>query len=277
MGGGRQAVLERIEKLMALSKSSNPNEAAVALSRAQKLMRENNITSGDLNLSSISEVTIETIPGLRRAAYVLRLAQITTQCFGLRYFFTNGRSGVASITIMGPKDRLDGASYVHVFLQRQLKAVLAAYRKQRRAELNRKYKLDNKLLADLIATYDQAAADSGNPGLVYSLYGSRFDYADGAIKNIVSKDLEDDSYSYVIGWLSSVMDKVQSYVVDEQEERLVLEYEGAKHPDLYKSSAGRSGRSLTRQFDQGVEDGRDGFDLLKGVGGVGNPELGYGG
>ncbi len=277
MEGGRQAVLERIEKLMALSKSSNPNEAAVALSRAQKLMRENNITSGDLNMSSISEVTIETIPGLRRAAYVLRLAQITTQCFGLRYFFTNGRSGVASITIMGPKDRLDGASYVHVFLQRQLKAVLAAYRKQRRAELDRSYKHNNKLLADLLAAYDQAVADCGNAGLVYSLYGSRLDYAGGVIKRAVSKDLEDDCYSYVIGWLSSVMEKVQSYVVDEQEEHLVLEYKAAMHPDLYRSSAGQSGRSLTGQFDQGVEDGRDGFDLLKGVGGIANQEIGYGG
>ena len=277
MEGGRRAVLDRIGKLMALSRSSNPNEAAVALSRAQKLMRENNIASGDLGMSSISEATIETIPGLRRAAYVLRLARITTECFGLRYFFTNGRSGVASVTLMGPKDRLDGASYVHVFLQRQLKAALAAYRKRRRAELERMCKLNPAFIADLVATYDQAVCDCGDAGLVRRLYGSRRDYVGRAIKHAVGKGLEDDCYSYAIGWLSSVMDKVRSFVVDEQEMRLMIKYEGAAHPDLHKSSAGRTGRSLTRQFDQGVEDGRDGFELLKGVGGAGSPELGYGG
>ena len=37
-------VLERIKKLMALSHSANPNEAAVALSQAQKLMMRNHLT-----------------------------------------------------------------------------------------------------------------------------------------------------------------------------------------------------------------------------------------
>lgn len=274
MEGDKQAILERIEKLMALSRSSNPNEAAVALSRAQKLMREHNISSGDIQMSAISETEIETIPGLRRAAYVLRLAGITSQCFGLRYFFTNGRSGVVSITLIGPRDRLDGASYVHVFLQRQLKAVISSYRRQRRKELNGKYWGDRELVLDLASNYENAVRDSGDPLLVKALYGTSDEYVSDSIKDFIRKDLEDDSYSYVIGWLTSVREKVQEFVIDEQEERLMIKYEGEKHPELYQSKAGRGGRALNGEYDQGVEDGRDGFDLLKGVGGIANPELG---
>ena len=47
----RQNILERIKKFLALSQSSNPAEAAIALSRAQKLMQEHSISIEDVNLS----------------------------------------------------------------------------------------------------------------------------------------------------------------------------------------------------------------------------------
>ncbi|MGN0909457.1 MAG: hypothetical protein ACI4NA_07520, partial [Succinivibrio sp.] len=59
------------------------------------------------------------------------------------------------------------------------------------------------------------------------------------------------------------------------EERLMLEYKRSRHPDLYRSSAGRSGRGLTRGYFQGVEDGRGGFELLRGVEGAARAELGF--
>ena len=46
-------ILERIKKLMALSHSANPNEAAIALSQAQKLMMRNHLTVKEVMLSDI--------------------------------------------------------------------------------------------------------------------------------------------------------------------------------------------------------------------------------
>mgnify|MGYP003589530053 CR=1 FL=1 len=39
----KEELITRIKKLLALSDSSNPNEAAIALSRAQKLMQQYHI------------------------------------------------------------------------------------------------------------------------------------------------------------------------------------------------------------------------------------------
>jgi hypothetical protein len=252
-----QAVLGRIEKLMALSRSSNPNEAAIALSRAQKLMREHHIGQGDLRLDAVGETAIETLPGLRRAAYVLRLASITARSFGLRYFFTSGRSGVASITLIGPKDRLDGAAYVHVFLQRQLKAALGAYRKARRQELR------DTAIPSLEAIFGPAAR---------AFFGMGGGAApDGALESA----LRQDCYSYAMGWLSAVREKVRDFALDEQEERLMIDYERKTHPDLLLSTAGRRGRRVNAEFYQGEDDGREGFELLKGVGGIEGPKIGF--
>ena len=44
----KKAVMERLKKLMALSRSSNVHEAAAAMERATQLMREHQITEDDL-------------------------------------------------------------------------------------------------------------------------------------------------------------------------------------------------------------------------------------
>lgn len=51
----KEKILEKLKKLLALSKSDNPHEAALALQRAQKLMLAYNITQADLALSDIRE------------------------------------------------------------------------------------------------------------------------------------------------------------------------------------------------------------------------------
>ena len=61
----RQNILERIKKFLALSQSSNPAEAAIALSRAQKLMQEHSISIEDVNLSSVTEIELLALPALR--------------------------------------------------------------------------------------------------------------------------------------------------------------------------------------------------------------------
>lgn len=56
----RAKILDRIKKLQALSESSNPHEAANALSRMQKLMAEYDLSSDDIALADIEEQYAET-------------------------------------------------------------------------------------------------------------------------------------------------------------------------------------------------------------------------
>lgn len=266
----RQSVLERIEKLLALSRSSNPNEAAIALSRAQKLMRDHNVSKGEIALDAIGEITISTISGLRRAAFVIRLAGISAYCFGVHFFFTSDRSGVESVTFMGPKERLDGAVYAHTFLQRQLKQVLTTYRKQRRAELREAVYSDKAYIALLAEHYQACLRKKGGLSLSF------IEYVDKCVRKEVDSTLNKDSYSYIMGWLFSVMEKVQIFTLDEREEALLLDYKAAKHPELCKSMVGKKRISVSSsQFSQGRDDGREGFELLKGVSGVASKAIGF--
>ncbi|MCI1796572.1 DUF2786 domain-containing protein [Acetobacter lovaniensis] len=51
----KKAIMERLKKLMALSRSSNVHEAAAAMERATQLMQEHQITEDDLVLSNVTE------------------------------------------------------------------------------------------------------------------------------------------------------------------------------------------------------------------------------
>ena len=53
----KAAAIEKIKKCLALSKSSNPNEAATALRQAQKLMAQHDVGEIELQLSDVSEAT----------------------------------------------------------------------------------------------------------------------------------------------------------------------------------------------------------------------------
>lgn len=61
-------ILERIKKLMALSHSANPNEAAIALSQAQKLMMRNHLTVKEVMLSDIGEERADVLAPSRAQA-----------------------------------------------------------------------------------------------------------------------------------------------------------------------------------------------------------------
>lgn len=48
-------ILDKLKKLLALSKSDNPHEAALALQRAQKLMGAYGISQSELELADFGE------------------------------------------------------------------------------------------------------------------------------------------------------------------------------------------------------------------------------
>lgn len=267
----RQDIVERIEKLMALSQSSNPAEAAAALSRAQKLMAEYDISSQDVELNSISEEEMIPMPGLKGRRLGVTLANVVCDCFGLEFFFDSTYSGtLRSITFIGPKDRLASGIYVYTFLQRQLKIVREEYRRENRQRLEQQY----------IDMYERYFLEHPDAAFRYRCYCGKKpnrqnlrDYE--PIKKEVKSQLEKGLKLYTEGWAEAVYQKVQTFAVDEREKALIEDYTTRHHPDLVPAHARK--RYFTAdeasEYNKGIRDGRDGFEIFKGVDGVSSPRL----
>ncbi|EBS4241995.1 DUF2786 domain-containing protein, partial [Salmonella enterica subsp. enterica serovar Montevideo] len=55
MNDHKDKAIRRLKKLMALTSSSNANEASAALARAQKLMEAHGVTQDDIEILDINE------------------------------------------------------------------------------------------------------------------------------------------------------------------------------------------------------------------------------
>ena len=116
--------LEKIKKLLNLAKSPNPNEAAVALSRAQAMMRKHGFEIGDVMLSEVGSTTT-LVDKLNPPGWVLKLLKAVDDAFGVTHVLTEEydhaswkrRGAVMFIGIM-PNDEI--ASYCFNVLYRQL-------------------------------------------------------------------------------------------------------------------------------------------------------------
>mgnify|MGYP003596235719 CR=1 FL=1 len=82
----KEKILEKLKKLLALSKSDNPHEAALALQRVQKLMQAYNITQTDLALSDIDESVSNywAAGSVNPPRYMLGLLNIIQSAFGVK-------------------------------------------------------------------------------------------------------------------------------------------------------------------------------------------------
>ena len=79
--------LEKIKKLLNLAKSPNPNEAAVALSRAQAMMRKHGFEIGDVMLSEVGSTTT-LVDKINPPSWVLRLLKVVDDVFGVTHVLT---------------------------------------------------------------------------------------------------------------------------------------------------------------------------------------------
>lgn len=253
-----QTLIERIRKLMALSQSSNPNEAAIALSRAQKLMREHDISSADLKMSSFAEEIIPAVRGLRDAKISAALAHIVAKSFGLEFFRTLSSSGnSSSITFIGPTDRLKSGIYVYQILARQLLIVKQQYQTEER----------DKIRNSIVSKLEQIDA--------YLRFDAR--EIDSFIRKETSNQLRKMTKIYLEGWLFSIKQKVQDFVTSQEEHQLVLEFMQHNHPDL-RISHGKSRRLSAAELEAyklGKLNGSQGIELFQGIDGVMSPRLAH--
>jgi len=123
-------ILAKIRKCLALSKSPNPNEAAVALRQAQVLMRAHGVEAHHVNAADIAEVTTpsRTMARDKPAHWEANLAHLVARAFGCKLFVTKfllkpgmGYCNEGSYVFIGTKSQAEIASYTATVLIRKCK------------------------------------------------------------------------------------------------------------------------------------------------------------
>lgn len=118
-----ESVIKKIEKCLALSKSSNEHEAAAALRQATKLMAAYNITAEALAGAQIGESEADTNAWTRPPGWEMRLLHIIKEAFGCEVIMRLGNSGTKRLTkivYIGVKHQAKLAAFAHEVLRRQV-------------------------------------------------------------------------------------------------------------------------------------------------------------
>lgn len=121
----RDQALSRIKKCMALSRSSNPHEAAAAMRQAQKLMQEYGIGEDDVQLAEVHEVN-RRIAMQSAPRWEVALANLVGEAFACRAIFSARYAQIGarigrrtSVVFIGVGNSPEVAGYAWDVLDRQ--------------------------------------------------------------------------------------------------------------------------------------------------------------
>ncbi|EBN8057060.1 DUF2786 domain-containing protein [Salmonella enterica] len=117
MKDDKEKAIRRLKKLMALTSSSNANEASAALARAQKLANAHDITQDDIDILDINESICDYWPvgASNPPRYMAYLLQVIKDAFGVDcILLCNG------VSFYGLYNRPELAAYTFEVLGRQL-------------------------------------------------------------------------------------------------------------------------------------------------------------
>lgn len=121
----RESIIEKIKKCLSLSKSSNENEAAVALEQARKLMEKYNIDMSDVEKSEINQFTVAGGLCVKPPMFEVILVNSIAKMYGCTAFSSlkvhNGRvNSMWNFAGYGPSAEI--ASYTFSVLYRKLRS-----------------------------------------------------------------------------------------------------------------------------------------------------------
>ncbi len=276
----KSKIAEKIAKLMALGKSTNPNEAAIALARAQKLMEEYKLTADDVSLSAISEES-QDLPSMFRSRWLYTtLCNSVCDAFGLKCFFTFRNDVIRSVTFVGPHERVAGGTYAFTILSRQAafvkKEFTKEYREKNLPDLIEQSLIDLKLRSTLVKNL------KNYPDLLYSYNSSLEDlrasidlvflFPDtvyGKVKRKIDYKVQKHSKAYLLGWLRAIHEKVVDFAVSQEEMILIEKFMETNHDltSMSRAKSQRYSRSEMEAFHNGVADGQSGVELFHGING----------
>lgn len=120
-----ESILRKIKKCLALSQSSNPNEAATALRQAQKLMELHGVESLDLARAEIGEAEVKSKASVSRVKdWELSLLNTVAKAFGCQLMWRSSNSWAHDVygryVLIGVKAQVQLAQYTADVLTRKL-------------------------------------------------------------------------------------------------------------------------------------------------------------
>lgn len=144
-----EKILDKIKKCLALSKSSNSNEAATALRQAQALMKKYGIKQDQVDLSDVNSAYAAVGKVQNPARYHQMLVGLICDAFGVEAIYKVERlfSTKTTIEFIGIDAQPIIASYTYEVLYRQLKRDRTDFMKN----LNRFKRANKTRKADLFA------------------------------------------------------------------------------------------------------------------------------
>lgn len=123
-----ERAIDKIKKCLALSQSSNPNEAAQALKHAQALMRQYGVDEAMVADAELDEVAVATRSrsARRPSNWERYLVALVGKAFGCRLMFVQARDG-GHYHYVGLRERAAVAGYTATVLLRQLRTARARH------------------------------------------------------------------------------------------------------------------------------------------------------
>ena len=119
-------LIERVKKCLALGASCEPHEAALAIQRAQQLMKKYDITADDLAMSEVKEKIAHVNDTLRAPIYLQSLVNLIKTAFGCdviyhpQYDFLKPNKKVVTVSFIGFEPNPKLATYAFAVLKKQL-------------------------------------------------------------------------------------------------------------------------------------------------------------
>ncbi|MBS0634584.1 MAG: DUF2786 domain-containing protein [Verrucomicrobia bacterium] len=122
------AVLRKVEKLMALAASSNPHEAELALIKSRELLLKHSIDSANIGDNEEKMYLIRVLKQKKESAKMRAIAKILDTFFVSCIF--SRASGWIYLELVGTKSAIEIAEYVANFLDRELEELWEQARKE---------------------------------------------------------------------------------------------------------------------------------------------------
>lgn len=138
----KETIVKKIVKCLSLSKSSNENEASIALRQAKRLMEKHNISNVDVALADVGESKVTAGTNNMPPRWLAMLANMISKSFGVENIFLETYK-TNSYTFIGMRHSAEVASYAFTVLRRKLTKDRNEYFKNLRGKrINRTRKAD---------------------------------------------------------------------------------------------------------------------------------------
>lgn len=201
-------VTDKIRKLIAKAQgTTNPNEAAVFMNKATELMAANGLSMDKVDLAAIKEARVKSRFSVSKPKdYEITLMSSIAQSFGCELMWqsqhSSSKDNYADVIFVGPKDRLELATYAADVLGRQL------------------FKARSDFSTAQSKKYWQIAADAGN----YESVRQCKDDGDRQLGRMIAQRVTQEANSFAIGWVMEIRKKVTKFALNDREQALIEQY-----------------------------------------------------